>query len=50
MVELDAEAKTKRYFQTAGCQSGGLNGKYRLCAIRLLGGDLSVTWVSLTNE
>jgi hypothetical protein len=49
MVDLDAMAKTKSYFQRSGWHSAVV-AKYVLRAIAVLGGNLSVNWDSLTEE
>ncbi len=50
MVDLDAMARTKRYFQKAGWHGLGSNGKYVARAIEALGGRLLVEWDPLTDE
>ncbi|HWK33518.1 MAG TPA: hypothetical protein VNR51_07545 [Hyphomicrobium sp.] len=47
MVDLDAMAKTKKYFQKAAWQSGSLNRKALLRAIEALGGEVSIRWESV---
>jgi hypothetical protein len=44
MVDLDAMAVTKKYFQRAGWVNGNLNRKAMLRAVEALGGEVSVQW------
>ncbi|TNV13246.1 SANT/Myb domain-containing protein [Ochrobactrum teleogrylli] len=44
MVDLDALAHTKRYFQNGGWHSGGINYKAVCKAIVALDGEISVCW------
>lgn len=44
MVDLDAMAGTKQYFQKAGWYSGNLNRKALLRAVEALGGEVSIRW------
>lgn len=44
MVDLDAMAGTKKYFQKAGWVNGNINRKAMLRAIEALGGEVSVQW------
>jgi hypothetical protein len=44
MVDLDAMAGTKRYFQKASWCNGRLNRKALLRAVEALGGEVSIRW------
>jgi len=44
MVDLDAMAGTRRYFQKAGWYNGNFNRKALLRAVEALGGEVSVSW------
>ena len=44
MVDLDAMAGTKRYFQQAAWRKGSFNRKAALRAVEALGGKVSVQW------
>lgn len=44
MVDLDAMAGTRRYFQKAAWCNGNFNRKAVLRAVEVLGGELSVHW------
>jgi hypothetical protein len=44
MVDLDAMAGTKRYFQKASWCPGRPNRKALLRAVEVLGGQISVRW------
>jgi hypothetical protein len=44
MVDLDAMAGTKKYFQKAVWINGHLNRKAMLRAVEALGGEISVQW------
>ena len=44
MVDLDAMAGTKRYFQTASWRKGRPNRKALLQAVDALGGEVSIRW------
>jgi len=50
MIDVDAMAKTKCYFQRSGWQTSSLNGKYILRAIIALAGSPSVIWEPLTED
>lgn len=44
MVDLDAVARTKKYFQKAGWANGNLNRKALVRAVEALGGEVLVRW------
>ena len=44
MVDLDAMARTKKYFQKAGWANGNLNRRALVRAVEALGGEVSVRW------
>lgn len=44
MVDLDAMARTKKYFQKAGWANGNLNRKALVRAVEALGGEVLVRW------
>ncbi len=44
MVDLDAIARTKRFYQSGGWRGGNFNRKFVLRAVEALGGEVSVQW------
>lgn len=44
MVDLDAMAGTKRFYQSSGWRGGNFNRKFVLRAIEALGGVVSIQW------
>lgn len=44
MVDVDALARTKRYFQTGAWSSGNFNKRACVKAVEALGGQVHVTW------
>lgn len=44
MVDLDAIARTKRFYQSGGWRGGNFNRKFVLRAVEALGGEVVVQW------